>query len=166
MRKPVRKDPVANAPAPKRVLDPFDVMRATRTLAPHDPGLNNLRWLTGESLRQLYGRADFQALRSPSLGRIRQHGFGSGDGLPASDIALHARDTIRAAEERAGPAAWPILLRVVIQGAQLRDCRGFVPELVTPWRADAVLADRLRVALDAIGPLFGTVPSAAKEKRT
>ena len=37
----------------------------------------------------------------------------------------------------------------------MRECRGFVPEIVTPWRADAVVTDRLRVALDALGGLMG-----------
>jgi hypothetical protein len=30
-----------------------------------------------------------------------------------------------------------------------------VPEIVTPWRADAVVTDRLRVALDQLGDLLG-----------
>ena len=37
----------------------------------------------------------------------------------------------------------------------MRDCRGFVPEIVTPWRADAVVTDRLRVALDRLGEVVG-----------
>ena len=49
------------------------------------------------------------------------------------------------AEDRVGPHAWPIVTRIVIEGAGVRDCRGFVPELATPWRADAVVSDRLRV---------------------
>jgi len=53
------------------------------------------------------------------------------------------------------PAAWPVLVRVVIEGASLRDCRRLAPEIATPWRADAVLADRLRVALDRLGGLLG-----------
>ena len=82
-------------------------------------------------------------------------GFGPRSGLPLSEIALHARDKIRAAEQKAGPAAWPIVTRVVIEGSGVRDCRGFVPEIVTPWRADAVVTDRLRVALDQLGELLG-----------
>ncbi len=57
-----------------------------------------------------------------------------------------------------GPAAWPIVTRIVIEGAGVRECRGFVPELATPWRADAVVADRLRVALDTLGELMGVTP--------
>jgi hypothetical protein len=45
----------------------------------------------------------------------------------------------------------------------VRDCRGFVPELATPWRADAVVSDRLRVALDMIGGLMGV--TSRREKR-
>ena len=62
---------------------------------------------------------------------------------------------MRKAEDRAGPAAWPIVIRIVIEGAGVRDCRGFVPEIVTPWRADAVVTDRLRVALDLLGEIMG-----------
>ena len=43
------------------------------------------------------------------------------------------------------------MTQIVIEGAGVRECRGFVPELATPWRADAVVSDRLRVALDMIG---------------
>jgi hypothetical protein len=82
-------------------------------------------------------------------------GFGPRSGLPLSEIALHARDKIRAAEQKAGPAAWPIVTRVVIEGSGVRDCRGFVPEILTPWRADAVVTDRLRMALDQLGDLLG-----------
>jgi hypothetical protein len=37
----------------------------------------------------------------------------------------------------------------------LRDCRRLVPEIATPWRADAMLADRLRIALDRLGEVVG-----------
>jgi hypothetical protein len=139
----------------RRLLDPFDVMRATRALAPHDPKLNDIRWLIGEALRRLHGRAQFDALRAVAVEAVGSRGFGPRSGLPASEAALHARDKLRAAEERAGAAAWPILSRIVIEGAGVRDCRVFVPEVVTPWRADAIVADRLRVALDRLGDLLG-----------
>jgi hypothetical protein len=45
----------------------------------------------------------------------------------------------------------------------VRDCRGFVPELATPWRADAVVSDRLRMALDMLGGLMGV--TAGRERR-
>ena len=79
------------------------------------------------------------------------------------DVALQARDRLREAEDRVGPHAWPIVTRIVIEGAGVRDCRGFVPELATPWRADAVVSDRLRVALDMIGGLMGV--TSRREKR-
>ena len=105
------------------------------------------------------GQADEHALvdnlRAVALDRVGTTGFGPRPGLPQADAALHARDKLRKAEDRVGPAAWPILTRIVIEGAGVRECRGFVPELATPWRADAVVADRLRVGLDLVGELFG-----------
>lgn len=142
----------------RRLLDPFDVMRTTRALAPHDPKLNDVRWLVGEALRRVHGRAGLDGLRAAPLDKVASGGFGPRSGLPSSEIALHAREKLRAAEERAGPAAWPILTRIVLEGAGVRECRGFVPEIVTPWRADAVVTDRLRVALDALGGLMGVTP--------
>ena len=141
----------------RRVLDPFDTMRSTRALAPHDPKLNDVRWLIGEALRRCHHRARLDLLRAVPTERISETGFGPRPGLPQAEAALHARDKLRRAEEKVGPAAWPILIRIVIEGAGVRDCRGFVPELVTPWRADAVIADRLRCALDALGELTGVV---------
>ena len=139
----------------RRILDPFDVMRSTRALAPHDPKLNDIRWLIGEALRRVHQRAQLDALRAVAPDRLGSTGFGPRSGLPLSEIALHARDKMRAAAEKAGPAAWPILNRIIIEGSGVRDCRAFVPEIVTPWRADAVVTDRLRVALDALGELMG-----------
>jgi hypothetical protein len=142
----------------RRILDPFDSMRANHVLAPHDPKLNDLRWLIGESLRRTHQRARLDLLRAVALDRLGSAGSGSRLGLPQSDIALHARDKLRKAEDRVGPAAWPIVRRIVIEGARVRDCRGFVPELATAWRADAVVCDRLRVALDMLGELMGVMP--------
>lgn len=139
----------------RRILDPFDTMRANRVLAPHDPKLNDIRWLVGESLRRTHQRARLDALRAVAPDRIGSTGFGPRPGLPEADAALHARDKLRKAEDRVGPAAWPIVTRIVIEGAGVRECRGFVPELITPWRADAVISDRLRVALDLLGGLMG-----------
>ena len=142
----------------RRLLDPFDVMRTTRALAPHDPKLNDTRWLIGESLRRIHGRARLDALRAIATENFGSGGFGPRNGLPTSEVALHARDKLRACEDRVGPAAWPILNRIIIEGANIRDCRRFVPEVVTPWRADSVVTDRLRVALDQIGVLTGVTP--------
>ena len=83
--------------------------------------------------------------------------FGPRSGLPLTEMALHARDKLREAERLAGPAAWPILRRIVIEGAGVRDCRAFIAEVTTTWRADAIVTDRLRVALDALGGLLGVV---------
>jgi hypothetical protein len=124
--------PTRDADRTRRILDPFDTMRANRVLAPHDPKLNDIRWLVGESLRRTHSRARLDALHAVAPDRLGSTGFGPRPGLPQSDIALHARDKLRAAEDRVGPAAWPIVRRIVIEGAGVRDCRGFVPELATP----------------------------------
>ncbi len=147
--------PVRDADRQRRILDPFDTMRANRLLAPHDQKLNDIRWLVGESLRRTHQRARLDALRAVAPDRLGSTGFGPRPGLPQSEAALHARDKLRTAEDRVGPAAWPIATRIVIEGAGVRDCRGFIPELATPWRADAVVTDRLRVALDTLGGLLG-----------
>ena len=147
--------PVEDKERVRRILDPFDTMRANRVLAPHDPKLNDIRWLIGESLRRTHQRARLDALRAVAPDRLGSTGFGPRPGLPQSEAALHARDKMRKAEDRVGPHAWPIVTRIVIEGAGVRECRGFVPELVTPWRADAVVSDRLRVGLDLIGDLMG-----------
>jgi len=139
----------------RRILDPFDVMRSTRALAPHDPKLNDVRWLIGEALRRVHQRARLDNLRAVQPETLGVTGFGPRPGLPSSEIALNARDKLHAAEDKVGPAAWPIVTRIIIEGAGVRDCRGFIPEIVTPWRADAVVTDRLRVALDTMGDLMG-----------
>jgi hypothetical protein len=139
----------------RRLLDPFDVMRSTRALAPHDARLNDIRWLIGEALRRLHRRAELDCLRAVATDVVGVKTPGPRAGLPASEIALHARDKMRAAAERVGEAAWPIVTRIVIEGGRLSDCRAYAPEIVTPWRADAVVADRLRVALDRLGDLLG-----------
>lgn len=138
-----------------RIDDPFDLMRAHRALAPQDPRLNDLRWLIGEALRRLHHRAALDALRAMAPDRVGLAGYGPRGGLPLSEIALAARDKLRDCEARAGAAAWPVLRRIVVEGAQLRDCRTLIAEVSTPWRADAILADRLRCGLDALGALLG-----------
>jgi hypothetical protein len=147
---------------PRRILDPFDAMRSTRALAPHDPKLNDIRWLTGEALRRVHQRANLDALRAVAPDGLGVAGFGPRSGLPRGEIALHARDKLRAAEDKVGPTAWPIVKHIVIEGARVRDCRSFVPEVITPWRADAVITDRLRVALDQLGPLLGVTIDSTK----
>jgi hypothetical protein len=154
--------PTVGADRTRRMLDPFDTMRANRLLAPHDPKLNDIRWLVGEALRHTHLRARLDQLRAVAPDRLGSTGFGPRPGLPQSEAALHARDKLREAERQVGPHAWPIVTRIVIEGAGVRDCRGFVPELATPWRADAVVSDRLRVALDTMGGLMGIAPRRGK----
>ena len=139
----------------RRIGDPFDVMRVHRALAPHDARLNDLRWLIGESLRRLHQRASLDSLRAVPPERIGGSAYGPRAGLPLSEIALHARDKLHAVERLAGRAAWPILRRIVIEGGGVRDCRAFIAEVKTTWRADAIVTDRLRVALDALGEPLG-----------
>jgi len=138
-----------------RIDDPFDAMRARRALAPQDSRLNDLRWLIGEALRRLHHRAGLDSLRAMAPDRVGLVAPGPRPGLPLSDLALHARDKLRACESLAGAAAWPVLRRIVIEGANLRDCRPLIAEVSTPWRADAILADRLRCGLDALGGHLG-----------
>ena len=149
------QEPIRDRERLRRILDSFDTMRANRVLAPHDQRLNDIRWLIGESLRRTHQRARLDALRAVAPDRLGASGFGPRPGLPQSEAALHARDKLRRAEERVGPHAWPIVTRIIIEGAGVRECRGFIPELATPWRVDAVVTDRLRVALDTIGGLMG-----------
>ena len=139
----------------RRILDPFDIMRANRLLAPQDQKLNDIRWLIGESLRRTHQRARLDLLRAVAPDRMGSGAFGPRPGLPELEVALNARDKLRRAEDRVGTASWPIVIRIVIEGAGVRDCRGFVPEIATPWRADAVISDRLRVSLDLLGDLLG-----------
>jgi hypothetical protein len=55
----------------RRILDPFDTMRANRLLAPHDQKLNDIRWVIGESLRRTHQRAQLDALRAVATGSVR-----------------------------------------------------------------------------------------------
>ena len=139
----------------RRLVDPFDVMRSTRALAPHDPRLNDLRWLIGEALRRLHQRAELDALRAVPLDRIGAGAHGPRSGLPAGEAALHARDKLRAAEERAGPAAWPVLMRVVVEGARFA-------RMPAPRARNRHALARRR---GAHGPLTGGAGSARRAAR-
>jgi hypothetical protein len=68
--------PVRDAERLRRILDPFDTMRANRLLAPHDQKLNDIRWLIGESLRRTHQRARLDALRAVAPDRLGSTGFG------------------------------------------------------------------------------------------
>ena len=112
--------PTLDADRTRRLLDPFDTMRANRLLAPTDPKLNDIRWLVGESLRRTHHRARLDQLRAVAPDRMGSTGFGPRHGLPQADVALQARDRLREAEDRVGPHAWPIVTRIVIEGAGVR----------------------------------------------
>jgi len=137
-----------------RLLDPFDVMRATRALAPHDPRLNDIRWLTGQALRGVHEVATRDEMKAAPFEASPRADTARKARIDPVSVRLHARERLAACEEKAGPAAWTIVRRIVLEGACVRDCREHVPEIVTPWRCDAVISDRLRVALDALGPLL------------
>jgi hypothetical protein len=62
--------PTLDADRTRRLLDPFDTMRANRLLAPHDPKLNDIRWLVGESLRRTHHRARLDQLRAVAPDRL------------------------------------------------------------------------------------------------
>lgn len=134
-----------------RALAPFDVLRATRSLAPADVRLNDLRWLTGQGLRRLSDIAAAEPMRSPSMDRVRG---GAGSEANLAQAAIAARARLRLCECEVGAASWPIVRRVVLEDGSVRDCRPLVPDIITPWRVDAVITDRLRVALDRLYPLL------------
>ena len=87
----------------RRILDPFDVMRSTRALAPHDPKLNDVRWLIGEALRRIYQRARLDNLRAVQPETLGVTGFGPApDCLPAKS-RFNARDKLRPRKEGWAP---------------------------------------------------------------
>ena len=129
--------PTRDADRTRRIIDPFDAMRANRVLAPHDPKLNDIRWLVGESLRRTHDRARLDQLRAVAPDRFGSTGFGPRPGLPQSETALFARDKLREAEERVGPHAWPIVTRDRHRGRR----RARLPRL-HPRTRDAVARRR------------------------
>jgi hypothetical protein len=138
--------PAKSGPRP---LDPFDVMRTTRVLAPRDSKLNAVRWMIGEALRRLHARAEIGP-RAIDAGAVRTGGVR----VEPSEIGTDARKKLRQCEEAAGPAAWPILARILFEGAGVHDCRDMIAETTASWRADAIVMDRLRVALDRLAPML------------
>src|ERR1700749_3267722 len=96
--------PSLDADRKRRMLDPFDTMRANRLLAPQDPKLNDIRWLVGESLRRTHHRARLDQLRAVAPDRLGSTGFGPRPGLPQSELALHPRRQIR---DAGGPVRPP-----------------------------------------------------------
>jgi hypothetical protein len=148
----------------QRIVDPFDMLRANRALAPQDARLNAIRWLVGEALRHLHQRAQLDQLRAVAPDRIGATAFGPRSGLPAAESALRARDLMHRAAGQAGAAAWPIVTRIVIEGGAVKDCRPMIAEVTTEWRADAIIMDRLRCALDALGGLVGVTGGGASHR--
>ena len=96
--------PSLDADRTRRMLDPFDTMRANRVLAPNDPKLNDIRWLVGESLRRTHHRARLDQLRAVAPDRMGSTGFGPRHGLPQADVALQARDRLQGRRGSGRPA--------------------------------------------------------------
>ena len=140
----------------RRILDPFDTMRANRAARAARPEAQR-HPLADRRIAAPHPSA--RPARRPARGRARP------DRL----------DRLRAAPRPAagrGGAACP---RQAAQGARTgsapppgRSSRGSSsrargcanaaassPNSITPWRADAVISDRLRVALDSLGDLLG-----------
>ena len=86
----------------RRILDPFDVMRSTRALAPHDPKLNDMRWLIGEALRRVHQRAQFRCAARGSAGYDRLQRL-----RPAQRFAGAARSRCMRATRSARPNRRP-----------------------------------------------------------
>ena len=132
--------PLTPGPSPERErkgkAGAFERMRHARALAPHDAGLNERRWLIGESFRRTLKA---QASSWAEIGEVLR--------------------AMRVMKERVGEASFDVMVAVIIRGSALRDCRRLVAETAAPHRADAILADRLRVGLDRIGELAGVAAS-------
>ena len=104
----------------RRLVDPFDVMRSTRALAPHDPRLNDIRWLIGEALRRLHRRADLDALRAVAADVV-----GAASARARAPACRRAKSRFTRATSCAPPRSAPApppgrsLTRIVIEGAPL-----------------------------------------------
>ena len=116
------------------INDALDVLRARGMLAPDDYKLNGLRGQTGDKFRRLHAQS-----------RI--------DALPNAVTTSNAMLNLAMCEDRVGPHIWPVMIRILIEGASVRDCRQLVFDVETPWRADAVVLDRLRIGLDMLSQL-------------
>jgi hypothetical protein len=134
-----------------QILHPVDVLRTTRSLAPHDSSLNDQRWLVSQSLIRLYDRGQF-GLRALDYESIRNHASSVGSDLTVS--VIDARKKMVRIIDHVGPSLWPILFSIVLSGRSARECRHLVPEVV--WAlSDAVVIDRLRISLDLIRETLG-----------
>ena len=102
--------PTRDADRTRRIIDPFDAMRANRVLAPHDPKLNDIRWLVGESLRRTHQRARLDQLRAVALknlvallGAIDLHPVLHADEVLAEDAIKAAIKDWKSKHETAAP---------------------------------------------------------------
>jgi hypothetical protein len=114
----------ADMPAIPPAVHHFDMLRSLGVLA-HDPARNDSRWRFGNAIRDLY-RGASRSTKANFLSYL---------------------------QVRAGPDYWPIIQRIVIDGATAAECADLVPE--TPaHHTSAIILDRLRVTLDRLAREF------------
>jgi hypothetical protein len=102
--------------------------------------ISNARWRTGDALRRLHAAgwaangSDVTTIQTPE--------------------ARAARERLAEIEAAIDPALWVTIRRCVLEGATLRELHALLPLSVTPQSANAILLDRLALALDRAGPLL------------
>lgn len=128
----------ADMPAIPPPVHHFDMLRSLGVLA-HDPKLNEARWRTGMNIRRIYNLALGDRVE------CKLNPF-------VSATPLTARDILYALQDKSDPS-WPIIQRIVIDGATAAECADLVPE--TPaHHTSAIILDRLRVTLDRLAREF------------
>jgi hypothetical protein len=116
-------------------------LRACRMLAPRDGRTNDVRWLIAEALRRLHDRIQ-------------------GERMP--EVLTQVQRYKMASAQRLAGAAWPILRAIVLHDRDVHQCREMIEDETRPHCADAVILDRLRNGLDAIGPLLGVTSGVGR----
>jgi hypothetical protein len=115
---------------------PFDRLHEIGDLGAGDTKANWRRWQAGDALRRLHAT-----------------GWQGTPGELATDKAADARTMIDQIEQAVDPFHWPVLIRVLIEGSDVLECRGGLPRV----HAYAILLDRLRCALDRVAPIVGVI---------
>lgn len=117
------------APAESRAFDRF---ASALVLAENDPALNARRWAAGARLLQVHNVA------------WRKAGDGKPD-LPPAQLSADARGMLEQIEARLRAPDWRVLMRLVIEGADLDEMPGDGSEAL----------ERLRISLDTVAELLG-----------
>ena len=117
----------------------FDHMRDIGALS-MEPKVNAARWRAGNKIRQLHaiGWQNPDALEPGTLSRAGP---------------VFARAELDAVERALGSDLWPIVVRLVIEGALPAQCAKQIPEIPSE-HTTAVTLDRLRIALDMVNRDF------------